>query len=1036
MNKNVKFFGKFICATLAASTIFSSAAFVSAAKGSSEPTYNSLAQTAELLTSTTYDEYLIRYSKTDMANETVVVDAVDFDRKSTTSDVLVLDDKDGILGRNFEKVLYTPDTGKTGFKVNIPKTGLYNIEISYFPFSKVYYDDENKIVATEQSNPKNLNTGDYNCLSGNTSAIERVFAIDSEVPFSEARNISFPRIWKNNYVNPGHREFKLDINGNEIRPKMYEAPEWKSVTLKDSNAFYDDSFVFYFEQGEHTIQFDSSREPVILGEIKLYTEEKLKTYEEVKSEYEKNGYKSASSDASIKLQAETPKYTSEQVIYPVNDRTSAVTEPQEGAVSLLNTIGGEKWEIAGQQVAYEFTCKESGLYYIIPRSKQSVYSGIFSSRSLKINGEYPFSNAKHLQFNYSDNWKTDPLNDGKTEFVFYFEEGKTYEICFEVVLGNLTEDLRKVNQSLEKMNEYYRKILMITGPNPDKYTDYDFAKLIPEVLKGMRTEAENLYSISAELEQIMGQKGEHSVLLDKIAYILDLMGNNQTKIPDNLSVLKTYIGSLGTWLLQSKNQPLQVDYILIQGIDEELPKPEASFWQSLKFEVSSFIKSFFTDYNSLGSTAESKGSDQSIEVWVTTGRDQAQILREMVDDFTQSSGISVNIKLVAAGTLLPATLAGVGPDVADYADPTSYGVRTAVKNLNEKDPETGEYVFSGMDEVKTWFSDAAWRAVTVYNPDATDAINEEAIYGVPVTQSFPILFYRKDIFTDLGLQVPETWDDVYGIIRTLSDNNMSMGLLSDSNMLLTFMYQKNEPLYAGDTPETLGMRTNLDSNIALDAFQTMCEFFTMYSQPVKFDFPNRFRTGEMPIGIADYSTIYNQLECFAPEIKGLWEFVRIPGTLQEDGTVNHAIPTTITASMIMHNSKNPQTAWEYIKWWTSVSAQERFGKEQVAVMGSAAKYNTANIEALKAQPWSSQEVKNLSQQFESLEGTPMTPGNYIIARYENFAFLDAYDNGKSPSDALLYYIDEINSEITRKRDEYDFLTYEKYLERKDSSGSN
>ena len=51
-------------------------------------------------------------------------------------------------------------------------------------------------------------------------------------------------------------------------------------------------------------------------------------------------------------------------------------------------------------------------------------------------------------------------------------------------------------------------------------------------------------------------------------------------------------------------------------------------------------------------------------MWYTAGRDQAQILRQLVDyEFTPESNVSVELKLVAAGSLLPSILAGVGPDV-------------------------------------------------------------------------------------------------------------------------------------------------------------------------------------------------------------------------------------------------------------------------------------------------------------------------------------------------------------------------------------
>lgn len=1028
---------------------------------------NSLDEMAELLTSTTYEEYLLLCDTEGAKDAEAVVApiaAADFDESLSEGEVIRLTDPKGILSTDekdpngytdgLSAYVLSPEDGKVGYTVDVPETGYYNIAVSYFPFSYLCYDEESgEILAAPTSLEIDDLTVDGKMIEGNTVAIERIVMIDGSVPYKEARNIAFSRIWKDeiavdndgNPIEPDEdgRAFRKDVAGNEIRSKKYEDPAWRKDTLHDSNAFYTDSFKFYLTEGTHTIQLDSTREPVLLGSIELFTEEKLPTYAEYLASVKNKPAEEITAEDTIKLQAEVPTATSDQVIYPVNDKTSSLNEPSSTSKTLVNAIGGEKWQIAGQWITYEFDCEKSGYYYIIPRAKQSVYAGIFASRSLKINGEYPFDEARYLQFNYSTDWETKPLNDYVTHvdpadessdigFKFYFEAGEHYVLEFECVLGNLSDKLRQVDESLTRMNDYYRKILMITGPDPDSYTDYEFTKLIPDVLRNMRKEAENLYQVSADLEEIIGQKGEHSVLLDKVAYTLELMGNDQNKIADNLSILKSYIGSIGTWLLQSRNQPVIVDYISIQGVDVKAPKAEANVFETLGFEIRSFIMSFFTDYNAYGAMQDFDGYEgETVEVWLTTGRDQAQIMREMVDDFADKENIAVNYKLVATGTLLPAVLAGIGPDVSTDADATGFGVRSAVKNLAEKD-ENGNYIYEGFDEVRGigdyegqgWFNDEAWTGLAVYNPDDAEN-NPEAVYGVPVTQSFNMLFYRKDIFVELGLEVPETWDDVYDIIRVLSDNNMSMGFSQGMTQIL--MYQQNEPYYKGDGDiRAVGYESNLDSNVALDAFQQMCEYFSMYGQPVSYDFANRFRTGEMPIGINDY-TLCNQLLCFAPEIKGLWEFVRLPGIYDSEGNFNADSPTSVSAIMIMSDAKNDQNAWKYIKWWVGAEAQERFGKEQVAIMGSAAKYNTANIEALYGQPWSSQEAKNLGEQFENLRGTPMTPGNYILARYTNFAFLNVVDDGDAASEAMRYYMDDINKEIERKRAEYDFPTKDELL---------
>ena len=101
------------------------------------------------------------------------------------------------------------------------------------------------------------------------------------------------------------------------------------------------------------------------------------------------------------------------------------------------------------------------------------------------------------------------------------------------------------------------------------------------------------------------------------------------------------------------------------------------------------------------------------------------------------------------------------------------------------------------------------------------------------------------------------------------------------------IYQKGGNMWKyPDDPDYQGAKIDLDSNIALEAFDYVCRLYSDYSFPVSYDAANRFRTGEMPIIIGDYAGIYNQLVVYATEIQGLWEFTSLPGSYREnaDGT--------------------------------------------------------------------------------------------------------------------------------------------------------
>ena len=233
-------------------------------------------------------------------------------------------------------------------------------------------------------------------------------------------------------------------------------------------------------------------------------------------------------------------------------------------------------------------------------------------------------------------------------------------------------------------------------------------------------------------------------------------------------------------------------------------------------------------------------------------------------------------------------------------------------------------------------------------------------------------------------------------------------------------YEDNE-LYAGS-------KIGLDSDIALESFEFVCRLYTDYSFPVSFDASNRFRTGEMPIVISDYIGTYNTLTVYATEIDGLWEFCPLPGSetgkYDENGKeiINYNSLAGISATVMLHGCENMQAAWAFLQWQTSADVQANYGNKMVALIGPSAKYEAANKNAIKNLSWTASERAAIEDQMNNLSSIVNYPGSYIISRYMKFAFLDAVNDKADPVDSLSQYIDAINAEITRKREEFDLPT--------------
>lgn len=1078
-------------------------ALVESVGGSKSLVRTSLAEIKSVLTSLSYNAYLAENAGVPDAAAALSLDIINYFANGTTATVNVEDgDKYGVDG----KVLLVGDDGKISFKVNVPSDAFYNIEIEYWTGNAEVLDEDGKTVS-----------------KGKSTVIERMVLIDDAVPFKEARSIKLNRSWIDTYYRldenykliyddngerltytsldedfinavanqeESTRIFQKDNNGNEMKPVKTLYPMWVTTRLYDASGYSAEPLRFALTEGEHVITLTTVREPVAIKSITLVPKKTTMSYNEYVEYYKNQGAQDYTGDKKVKVQAEYPTATSDKTIYQLNDRSSAITEPQHPSLQRLNSIGSDKWTYVGQWIEYNVAVPEDGFYNIVVRYNQSIMEGMYVSRKILINGVLPFEEASSCRFNFDDDWRVSGFYNGKSElpkgesgYKFYLKKGVN-TIRLEVVLGDMAEILSNVENILITANAYYRKILMLTGPEPDEYRDYGFEKLMPEVLKGLKKAAAELYEVSDKLTEITGVKGSNNGTLEKVALILDRMGRQPSKIAVTMSTMKDYLAALGSWLTATQSQPLELDYIVVQAVDAKLPKAEAGFFERVWNEIKKFFTSFFADYNSISSTSDLTSEEKkalesaSIEVWTSTSREQAQIIKRLIDDdFMQKYNISVNLKLVVAGTLLPATLAGTGPDVAmniDQSTPVNYAIRSAVLPLNSTNH--GGYDFNDfsayadnsaykdiIDKVETFdevferFAPAAKTPITLYGET----------YAVPETMSFPMMFYRKDIFVETNLEVPNTWDQFVDCIAKLQAKSLNVGFPSGLSGTMLLMYQAGETLYDEGNydqyldkypelfgydettgkytknvyeqtyvdedgnkatrivPMTDGMTINLDSNIALASFKKVCQYFTMYGLPVSYALADRFRDGTMPLAIADYASTYNTLIVFAPEITGLWEFTPLPGTLMEDGrTIVNTTVASISTMMLMRGitKDNAFSAWIFMQWWTSAEVQATYANEMEALLGPSAKQATANLEALALMSWSKDELDNLMAQFNAVECTPEYPGSYIIGRYTNFAFLDVYNKDAEPVTEMLEYIVPINKELSRKRSEFGLIT--------------
>ncbi|MBR3424230.1 MAG: extracellular solute-binding protein [Clostridia bacterium] len=944
----------------------------------------------DVITAISYDKYDDLHKDAPTATKTVTVNAADaVVADKTTSEV----SEETHLGR---RALRTSDSGKVTLGIDVPETGRYVLKI------------------------------DYCTVSDKINAVERLLYINDKIVFSEARLIQMKKIWKYEYVEQedGTMRFKVDGSGNELRPALKPDHVWQQYVCIDRDGLHSEPFEIYFEAGLNELTLQAEREEAYFADITLCPAETVPTYDEVAAEYERRGY-TAGSDV-IKIQAEEPSAVSDSTLFPNNNRTSAITEPQHATKYLLNAIGDASRGYAnGQWTEYTFNIETAGLYTVVLRYKQSFSSGVFVSRKILIDGELPFQEAANIRCYSGNNWnvtevKAEKKKEGSDEveevtLQFYLDRGE-HTVRIETTLGEMADIIRRVASVQSSANADYLQILRLTGANPDEYRDYGFKRVMPETIKDLYAQSKVLNQCIEELSKFSKSRSEMTALLEQAAIVMEKMGTDEDEVAKNLSDLKTQLGTVGTWVISAKDQPLQLDYIVIQPAGGSLPQSEANFFQAVGYEFGQFFGSFFTDYGAMGVEDLSADTSSTLEAWTAKGRDQAQIIRtEINNKFAPATGTAVNLKLVAGDALLPAILAGIGPDVAlegmagqtntgASGDIMDYALRGALIPIYNE--ETGEG-FSDFKEVEKRFSPSAFINLNLYG----------TIYGLPVGQEWDMLFYRSDVLAALDLTLPDTWDDLLAMIPVLQFNNMDVGIAPGDSLLATLTFQRGAKIWADD-----GMRINFDSNACLEAFDMMASLYTRYGLPIAYDGANRFRTGEMPVMIGGYASTYNSIVVYATELSGLWDFAPIPGTRQADGTVNRTANTSGDPVTIPKDCRDTEKAWEFMKWYTDKDFQSSYANELIALMGEAAKYATANLAALEEMNWTQHEYEQLMEQSKSLSGYQSYPGKYFIKRYVSFSVNNVYNQKADPIETILGYVPTINKEITRKRTEFGLET--------------
>lgn len=828
--------------------------------------------------------------------------------------------------------------------------------------------------------------------------------IDGNYPFEECKELELSAFWEND------GKIRKLTNGDEVNPIQRHKKGFSSQKIIDKDGIENSPYQFMLSKGNHKLSIKNSGREFLIAKIIFTPIEVIKSYDDISKDY-KNLKKYDGEQ--IVIEGENALYKNSYSLSSKSEQGTADVSPSSPTNAVINYIGGTTWNTPGSEITWEVSVPKDGLYKLGIAFKQSYVTDGEVYRMLKIDGKVPFKEAGEISFPYASRWQFKELNNDGKDCLIYLEKGK-HTLSLSVTLSDISEVFKQLKNIVEPLGNLYIDIVMITGENPDKNRDYELQNQIPDFEKTLKDAYNEIEDLSAKINGSLRVNGELGGALKNMARIIKEMTDNLYDSHLQLSSFYSAQQTLSAWLYDIKNMSLAIDQIVIASPDKEFVTPKASFMEHIKF----FIMRYSNSYVSMSNRNNSSDDETlpTIKIWVNWGRDQVKVLNSLIQDsFTPKHNVNVLVEQVNA-TLVQGVISGNSPDLYLHmarTEPVNLAMRGVLYNLQN---------FKDFDQVVSENCSSGATIPYMY---------QNGTYALPDTQNFFVLFYRKDIFDKLSLEVPKTWDEFLSVTGILQRNKMNtylpytkLGAAGTVNIgaggltiFPTMLMQRGAKMY-NDTQNA----TNLASKESVSAFKFWTEFYTEYSLDQDANFYQKFRVGTIPMGIANY-TQYLQIKIGAPEISGKWGIAEIPGIKQKDGTINNLCSGAGTGVSVMKSGKNKEAAWQFVKWWISSDTQYRYSADVESIIGETGRISSANKDAVSRLSWDEESLNVILNQWNKVNEIPEVPGSYYVSRSIDQAFWATKNGKKSAKESIMDWSVVSDKEIQRKIKEYAGRSY-------------
>ncbi len=813
--------------------------------------------------------------------------------------------------------------------------------------------------------------------------------VDGKLPYAECSTLTLDSLWTQSGT------FNLDRYGNEVVSMPVKSHDITSCRLMGKAGMYAKGMGLYLTAGEHEITVICRVGPFRLYSMTLEGEIPVLQAAQGKPQGE----------ALITLQAEQVPVRNNPNIRPLADYDMRLT-PYSSGKKVINHIDDTSYKYPGDTLTYTFTVEEAGYYAMALRLRQGELANFPVYRTVLIDGVIPGPAFENAELGYTLQFRNQTLLDENgSPALLHLTEGE-HTLTLLTSVDPLRPSLLLLQTISDEIADLSLQITKITGGNTDFFRDFALEDFDFHIADDLTRWIGELTAVRAELGRIAHAEGRVGALsnLDMAIQALEQLATEPDNLPKKLTLFSQGSSSARGFLVSTveslSTSPVGLDAIYLYTKEELLPK-EPNFLERAADTVRRFAASFTDDSYVADNADESK-----LQVWVNRPRQYLEILQRMADTtFTPATGIEVEFSIMPdESKLILANASGTAPDVALGVSTTrvyDLAVRGALKNLR---------AYEDFAAVGKWFPTGL----------LMPAVCDDGLYALPETFNFNVLFYRKDILDSIGLEVPNSYEEVLQMLPALhryglNYNNFVANAVGYKAFSITtpFLYQNGAVLYADGN-----LHVQLDTEEAIEALKVMTDSFVIYDMDFEVNsFYQSFRDGTLPIGTSNYG-MYNLVMNAAPELADKWAIALYPGLTDENGEVQRWISGAEQSCFIFDSTNMPEASWQFLSWWMSEEIQTEFAFTLQSTLGNEYMWNSANSAAYMNAPWPTEHKKIIAEQMNWIYETPRNPGSYMVERELSNAVNAVCLEGKNLRAALDEAIKRIDRELERKLEEF------------------